>query len=377
MAKQDYYEVLGVGRSATAAELKKAYRTLAKQYHPDRNPGDAAAEQRFKEISEAYEVLKDDERRAAYDRFGHAAFEAGPGARGPGGFDFNFASGFADIFDEMFGEFTGGRRGRTPSRGADLRYDMEVSLEDAFAGKTAEIRVPTSVLCGDCEGSGAEHGSQPVTCSSCQGRGRVRAQQGFFTVERTCPSCQGAGRVIEKPCRSCHGAGRVQKTKTLQVNIPAGVEDGTRIRLAGEGEAGLRGASPGDLYIFLAVRPHPLFQRDGASIHCQVPIPMTTAALGGSIEVPSVDGSRARVNIPAGAQTGQQFRLRGKGMSVLRSHARGDMYIQVAVETPVNLSKRQQELLREFEGAGKGKKTSPESEGFFHRVKEFWEDLTE
>ncbi len=377
MAKQDYYEALGVGRNASAAELKKAYRTLAKQYHPDRNPGDAASEQRFKEISEAYEVLKNDERRAAYDRFGHAAFEAGPGARGPGGFDFNFASGFADIFDEMFGEFSGGRRGRAPSRGSNLRYDMDVSLEDAFAGKTAEIRVPTSVHCEDCEGSGAEHGSSPVTCSSCQGRGRVRAQQGFFTVERTCPSCQGTGRVIEKPCRSCHGAGRVQKTKTLQVNIPAGVEDGTRIRLAGEGEAGLRGATPGDLYIFLTITPHRLFQRDGANIHCQVPIPMTTAALGGSIEVPSIDGGRARVNIPAGAQTGQQFRLRGKGMSVLRSHARGDMYIQVGVETPVNLTKRQQELLREFESAGTGKKTSPESEGFFTRVKEFWEDLTE
>ncbi|MDH3791714.1 MAG: molecular chaperone DnaJ, partial [Rhodospirillales bacterium] len=314
--------------------------------------------------------------RAAYDRFGHAAFEngGGPGGGGASGFDF---TGFADIFDEMFGEFTGGRRGRAPSRGSDLRYDMDVSLEDAFAGKTAEIRVPTSVLCEDCEGSGAEHGSSPVTCSSCQGRGRVRAQQGFFTIERTCPSCQGAGRVIEKPCRSCHGAGRVQKTKTLQVNIPAGVEDGTRIRLAGEGEAGLRGATPGDLYIFLTLAPHRLFQRDGANIHCQVPIPMTTAALGGSIEVPSIDGGRARVNIPAGAQTGQQFRLRGKGMSVLRSHARGDMYIQVGVETPVNLTKRQQELLHEFESAGRGKKTSPESEGFFSRVKEFWEDLTE
>jgi molecular chaperone DnaJ len=377
MAKQDYYEALEVGRNAGAEELKKAYREQAKKYHPDRNPGDSTAEQRFKEISEAYEVLKDEERRAAYDRFGHAAFEAGPGARGPGGFDFNFASGFADIFDEMFGEFTGGRRGRAPSRGSDLRYNMEVSLDEAFAGKTAEIRIPTSVLCQGCEGSGAEHGSSPVTCSSCQGRGRVRAQQGFFTIERTCPNCHGAGRVIEKPCPSCQGAGRVQKTKTLQVNIPEGVEDGTRIRLAGEGEAGLRGASPGDLYIFLTITPHRLFQRDGANIYCQVPIPMTTAALGGSIEVPSIDGGRARVNIPAGAQTGHQFRLKGKGMSVLRSHARGDMYIQVGVETPVNLTKRQRELLREFESAGTGKKTSPESEGFFARVKEFWEDLTE
>jgi molecular chaperone DnaJ len=377
MAKQDYYETLGVNRNASAAELKAAYRELAKKHHPDRNPGDDSAEHRFKEISEAYEVLKDDERRAAYDRFGHAAFETGPGARGPGGFDFNFASGFADIFDEMFGEFTGGRRGRASSRGADLRYNLQVGLEEAFSGKTTEIRVPTSVLCDGCQGSGAEAGSSPVTCSSCQGHGRIRAQQGFFTVERTCPSCQGAGRVIEKPCQSCRGAGRVQKTKTLQVNIPAGVEDGTRIRLAGEGEAGLRGAPPGDLYIFLAIAPHKLFRRDGTDIYCQVPIPMTTAALGGNIEVPSIDGSRARVSVPAGAQTGQRFRLKGKGMSVLRSHARGDMYIHVSVETPVNLTKRQQELLREFETVGKGKKTSPESEGFFARVKEFWEDLTE
>jgi molecular chaperone DnaJ len=377
MAKQDYYETLGVNRNASAAELKAAYRELAKKHHPDRNPGDDSAEHRFKEISEAYEVLKDDERRAAYDRFGHAAFETGPGARGPGGFDFNFASGFADIFDEMFGEFTGGRRGRASSRGADLRYNLQVGLEEAFSGKTTEIRVPTSVLCDGCQGSGAEAGSSPVTCSSCQGHGRIRAQQGFFTVERTCPSCQGAGRVIEKPCQSCRGAGRVQKTKTLQVNIPAGVEDGTRIRLAGEGEAGLRGAPPGDLYIFLAIAPHKLFRREGTDIYCQVPIPMTTAALGGNIEVPSIDGSRARVSVPAGAQTGQRFRLKGKGMSVLRSHARGDMYIQVSVETPVNLTKRQQELLREFETVGKGKKTSPESEGFFARVREFWEDLTE
>jgi molecular chaperone DnaJ len=254
---------------------------------------------------------------------------------------------------------------------------MEVNLEEAFAGKTAEIRVPTSVLCDTCSGSGAEPESSPITCASCQGRGRIRAQQGFFTIERTCPNCHGAGRVIEKPCRPCHGAGRVQKTKTLQVNIPAGVEDGTRIRLAGEGEAGLRAAPPGDLYIFLTITPHKLFRRDGADIHCQVPIPMTTAALGGNLEVPSIDGSRARVSVSAGAQSGQRFRLKGKGMSILRSHARGDMYIQVSVETPVNLTKHQQELLREFESAGKGKKTSPESEGFFARVKEFWEDLTE
>ena len=376
MAKQDYYDILGVERGAGADELKKAYRTLAMQYHPDRNPGDKAAEQRFKEVSEAYEVLKDKEKRAAYDRFGHAAFDGGPGARGPGGFDFSFASGFADIFDEMFGDF-GGRRGPRGSRGADLRYDMEVTLEEAFTGKAAQIRVPTAVACDSCGGSGAEAGSAPVTCRSCQGNGRVRAQQGFFTIERTCPTCQGAGRVIERPCGSCDGAGRTQKDKTLQVSIPPGVEDGTRIRLAGEGEAGMRGAPAGDLYIFLSVAPHRVFQRENANIHCQVPIPMTTAALGGTIEVPSIDGGRVKVNVPAGSQTGQQFRLQDKGMSVLRSKARGDMYVHLNVETPVNLSKHQKELLKEFEAAGEGKKTSPESEGFFARVKDFWEDLTD
>jgi molecular chaperone DnaJ len=377
MAKQDYYETLGVGRDSSADDLKKAYRKLAMKFHPDRNPGDAAAEQTFKDINEAYGVLKDQETRATYDRFGHAAFDGGVGGRGAGDFNFNFAGGFADIFDEMFGEFMGGRRGRASARGADLRYNMEVTLEEAYAGKTAQIRVPTSVACDACNGSGAEAGSAPVACPSCHGRGRIRAQQGFFTIERTCPACQGAGRVVEKPCRACSGAGRVHKEKTLQVNIPAGIEDGRRIRLTGEGEAGIQGAPAGDLYIFLSVKPHRLFQRDGANIYCQVPIPMATAALGGSIEVPSIDGGRAKVALPPGTQTGNQFRLKGKGMSVMRSKARGDMYIQVAVETPVNLTKRQEELLREFEKEGEKHKTSPESEGFFARVKEFWEDLTE
>ena len=377
MAKQDYYEILGVGRGAGDEELKQAYRNLAKRHHPDRNPGDSSAEHKFKEVSEAYEVLKDREKRATYDRFGHAAFEGGPGPRGPGGFDFSFASGFADIFDEMFGEFTGGRRGSQATRGADLRYDMEVTLSEAFHGKAAEIRVPTSVLCDGCKGTGSDAGSQPVTCSGCQGRGRVRAQQGFFTIERTCSSCQGAGRTIEYPCRSCDGMGRVHRERTLKVDIPAGIENETRIRLASEGEAGLRGAPAGDLYIFLSIALHRFFRRDGANIFCQVPIPMTTAVLGGTIEVPSIDGGRERVSVTPGTQTGQQFRLKGKGMSVLRSRSRGDMYIQIGVETPVNLTNRQQDLLREFEDAGKGKKTSPESEGFFTRVKEFWEDLTE
>lgn len=379
MAKQDYYETLGCSREASADELKRAYRKLAMQFHPDRNPDNPEAEQKFKDLNEAYGVLKDQETRATYDRFGHAAFDGSMGGGGGGRGDFNFTGGFADIFDEMFGEFMGGGRrgGRGNQRGADLRYNMEVSLEDAYGGKTAQIRVPTTVSCDACDGSGAEHGSSPVTCSTCNGRGRIRAQQGFFTIERTCPSCHGAGRVVEKPCRACEGAGRVHKEKTLQVNIPAGVEDGTRIRLTGEGEAGIQGAPAGDLYIFLTIKPHRLFQREGANIFCQVPITMTTAALGGAIEVPSIDGGRAKVTVPAGTQTTQQFRLKSKGMSVMRSQARGDMYIQVQVETPVHLTKRQQELLKEFEQESEHQKQSPESHGFFARVKEFWEDLTE
>jgi len=374
MSKQDYYETLGVSRGAEEADLKSAYRNLAKKFHPDRNPGDASAEQRFKDISEAYDVLKDGQKRAAYDRFGHAAFENGGGARAGGGFD--FSSGFADIFDEMFGDFMGGRGGGA-GRGADLRYNMEISLEEAFAGRAAEIRVPTSVTCDSCTGTGAAEGSAPTTCGTCKGRGRVRMQQGFFTIERACPTCHGIGRVIENPCRACGGGGRVQKEKTLKVNIPPGVEDGTRIRLSSEGEAGVRGAASGDLYIFLTVKPHRLFQRNGADVHCRIPVPMTTATLGGDIEVPTIDGSRARITLPAGTQNDHHFRLKGKGMRVLRSNARGDMYAEVTVETPVNLTKRQEELLAEFESEGKGRKTSPESESFFGRVKEFWEDLTE
>jgi molecular chaperone DnaJ len=376
MAKQDYYQTLGVDRGADAAAIKKAYREMAMKYHPDRNPDDKQAENRFKEVNEAYDVLKDGEKRATYDRFGHEAFVNGGGPGNGGGFG-RGAGGFADIFDEMFGDFMGGRRGGGAQSGADLRYNMEISLEEAFRGQSTQIRVPTSVTCEACKGSGAEKNSSPITCPGCQGRGRVRAQQGFFTIERTCPSCQGAGRIIENPCVACGGAGRVHKEKTLQVNIPAGVEDGTRIRLAGEGEAGMRGAQPGDLYIFLSVAPHHIFKRSGNDIFCRVPIPMITASLGGSVEVPVIDGSRAKVSIPAGTQSGQQFRLRQKGMNVLRSQSKGDMYIEVGVETPVNLTKRQKELLREFDGAGKGRSTSPESEGFFSRVKEFWEDLTD
>jgi molecular chaperone DnaJ len=378
MAKQDFYELLGVQRGASAADIKKAYRKLAMQHHPDRNPGDKASEHKFKELSEAYEILKDDQKRAAYDRFGHAAFENAGGGPGAGPFGgFGNAGGFADIFDEMFGEFMGGQRSGAQGRGSDLRYNLEISLEEAFKGKQTSVRVPTLAPCEGCKGSGAEAGSKPVTCPTCKGSGRVRAQQGFFTIERTCASCQGAGRVIERPCKICGGQGRVRKEKTLAVNIPPGVEDGTRIRLAGEGESGMRGAAPGDLYIFLSLAPHRIFQRDGANIHCRVPIAMATAALGGSLEVPVIDGGRAKITVPPGTQTGHQFRLRGKGMSVLRSQARGDMYVQAVVETPMNLTKRQQELLREFDKEGEAGKTSPESEGFFSRVKEFFEDLRE
>ncbi len=375
MAKRDYYEVLGVERGADASSLKKAYRQMAMKFHPDRNPGDKEAEARFKEVNEAYEVLKDDQKRAAYDRFGHDAFEAGMG--GPGGMGAAGFGGFADIFDEMFGEFMGGRRGQRASRGADLRYNLDIALEDAFQGRSIEIKVPSTVTCEACTGTGAEGGSQPVMCPTCHGAGKIRAQQGFFTIERTCHTCQGKGRIVEKPCRNCGGSGRTQREKTLSVTIPPGVEDGTRIRLAGEGEAGMRGAPPGDLYIFLTVQLHRLFQREGSDIFCRVPIPMTTAALGGSLEVPTVGGGRAKVSIPSGTQTGQQFRLRAKGMPVLRSKAVGDMYVEAAVETPVNLSKRQKELLKEFEGAGSGKSHSPQAEGFFTKVKEFWDDLTE
>jgi molecular chaperone DnaJ len=379
MAKQDYYTLLGVAKTANADDLKKAYRKQAMQYHPDRNPGDKEAEQKFKDISEAYEVLKDDQKRAAYDRFGHAAFEGGrggPGAGGgPAGFDFNFGSGFADIFDEMFGDFMGQRRQGGGGRGADLKYNLEITLEESFKGSQATIRVPSLGPCEACSGSGAEGGSQPQACPTCNGAGQVRATQGFFTIQRTCPTCQGQGRVIKDPCKVCSGAGRVRREKTLQVPIPAGVEDGTRIRLAGEGEAGMRGATSGDLYIFVAVSAHRMFHREGADLQCRVPIPLITAALGGTIEVPTIEGARAKLQIPAGTQSGAQFRMRGKGMSILRNPNRGDMYVEAVVETPVNLTKRQQELLREFEKAGEDTDTNPQSSGFFAKVRELWEDL--
>lgn len=375
MAKRDYYEVLGLPRNASEQDLKSAFRRLAKEYHPDKNPGDQSAEQRFKEVNEAYETLKDPQKRAAYDQFGHAAFEGGRGG-GPGGFGPDFASSMSDIFDDLFGEFMGGRRGtrsRTGrERGSDLRYNLEITLGEAYTGKTAQIRVPTSVGCETCQGSGAKAGTKPVACPTCGGHGKVRASQGFFTIERTCPACQGRGEVIQDPCPTCSGAGRVTKERTLSVNIPAGVEDGTRIRLAGEGEAGLRGGPPGDLYIFLSIRPHEFFQRDGSDLFCKVPISMTTAALGGHIDVPTLEGGTTRVKVPDGTETGKQFRLKAKGMPVLRAKMTGDLYIQVEVETPKNLTRRQRELLEEFEKESH-KETSPESHGFFARVKEFFE----
>jgi len=378
--KRDYYEILGVEKSADADGLKKAYRKLAMQYHPDKNPGDKAAEQKFKEISEAYEVLKDEQKRAAYDRFGHQAFEGGGGGRASqnaGGFDFG-GGGFADIFEDFFGGgFSSGRSGGGSSqtaatRGSDLRYNMTISLEDAFAGKQDTISITTSASCDSCTGSGAEPGSKPVTCTTCNGAGRVRASQGFFTIERGCSTCQGAGKIIKNPCKKCAGTGRIRKEKSLLVNIPAGVEEGSRIRLTGGGEAGFRGGEAGDLYIFIAIKPHQFFVRDGNNLLCHIPIPITTAALGGSIEAPTIDGHKVKVTIEEGTQSGHQLRLRGKGMSAMRG-SRGDMYIQIEVETPVNLNKKQKELLREFEKSGGN--TSPSSEGFFKKVKDFWGNI--
>jgi molecular chaperone DnaJ len=373
MSKRDFYEVLGVARDADDKSLKSAYRKMAMQFHPDRNPGDAESEAKFKEVNEAYDTLKDGQKRAAYDRFGHAAFENGGFGGGAGAND--FSSTMSDIFEEFFGMGGGGgRRSGGRERGADLRYNLDISLEDAFAGKTVEVEVPTSITCDDCSGSGAKPGTSPSACRTCGGAGRVRAAQGFFTLERTCPTCQGRGQVISDPCEGCGGAGRKTQERNLSVNIPAGIEDGTRIRLAGEGEAGVRGGPTGDLYIFLSIKPHELFQRDGADLYCRVPISMATATLGGQFDVPTVEGSTSRVKVPDGTQTGKQFRLRGKGMPIMRSSQHGDMYIQVTVETPRNLTKRQRELLTEFEQESSGD-NHPESSGFFTKVKDFIDNL--
>ncbi len=381
MAKQDYYDLLGVSKGASADEIKKGYRQKAKEFHPDRNSDNPNAEAQFKEINEAYDVLKDADKKAAYDRYGHAAFEGGMGGGGGrpgGGFrgQADFASAFSDVFDDLFGDMMGGRGGggRTrAARGNDLRYNLRITLEEAFAGMQKTINVPTAVSCGSCSGTGAEGGSEPQTCPTCSGMGKVRAQQGFFTVERTCPTCNGMGQTIKNPCKSCHGAGRVEKDRSLSVNIPAGVETGTRIRLAGEGEAGMRGGPTGDLYIFIEVKEHALFQRDGNHLFCRVPVSMTSAALGGDIEVPTIDGGKSRVKIPEGSQSGRQMRLRSKGMPAIRGKEVGDMFIELAVETPVNLTAKQKELLREFDKLSV--ENNPQSAGFFSAVKTFWDSM--
>ena len=384
MAKRDYYEVLGVAKGASADEIKKAYRKKAKELHPDRNKDNPQAESQFKEANEAYDVLKDADKKAAYDRFGHSAFDGGMGAGprpGPGGAgQGDFASAFSDVFEDLFGDFMGGQRGRAgagrsrATRGSDLRYNLKITLEEAHSGLTKQITVPASVQCGSCDGTGSEAGAEPTTCPTCSGMGKVRAQQGFFTVERTCPTCSGLGQIIKNPCKVCGGAGRVETERALSVNIPAGVETGTRIRLSGEGEAGLRGGPQGDLYIFVDVSGHTLFQRDGMDLFCRVPVSMVAAALGGEIEVPTIDGGRSRVRVPEGSQSGRQMRLRGKGMPALRGPGHGDMYIELQVETPVNLTSDQKDLLKQLDESLK-KSNNPNASGFFDKVKTFWDSI--
>ena len=377
MSKRDYYELLGLSKGASADDIKKAYRGKAKELHPDRNADNPNAEAQFKEVNEAYDVLKDADKKAAYDRFGHAAFEGGMGGGGRPGGQGDFTSAFSDVFDDLFGDFMGGGRrsgGRDrATRGSDLRYNLRVALEEAYSGLQKSIKVPTSVQCGSCRGTGAESGSEPTTCPTCSGMGKVRATQGFFTVERTCPTCSGLGQMIKNPCRACSGGGRVEKDRLLSVNVPAGVETGTRIRLSGEGEAGMRGGPSGDLYIFIEVEDHKIFSRDGLDLFCRVPVSMFSAALGGDIEVPTIDGGRSRVKIPQGSQSGRQMRLRAKGMPAIKSSRSGDMFIELAVETPVNLTSKQKELLYEFEKLSED--NNPESTSFFSSVKSFWDTM--
>jgi len=371
--KRCYYETLECQKGATVEALKASYRKLAMRFHPDKNPGDHTAEVKFKEINEAYDVLKDEQKRAAYDRFGHAAFEGGMGAAGArAGNPFGDFGSFGDVFEDLFGSMMGGMaRGKRQNRGQDLRFNLNITLEEAYNGRAAEIKVPTQVACETCTGSGVEPGHSAETCPTCAGHGKVRATQGFFTIERTCSSCRGAGKIIRNPCKTCRGSGLVHKDRMLNVDVPPGVEEGTRIRLSGEGAAGINGGPAGDLYIFLSVAEHPIFQRDGHDLHCRAPVSFVMAAMGGSIEVPTLDGGRSKVSIPEGTQPGRQFRLRGKGMPILRSAQKGDLYVELAVETPVKLTKRQKELLREFEAESQAG-TQPEAEGFLTRLKEFW-----
>jgi len=373
MSKRDYYDVLGVPKGSQADAIKKAYRTKAKELHPDRNSDNPNAESQFKEVNEAYEVLKDADKKAAYDRYGHAAFEGGGGQGFGGGGD--FSSAFSDVFDDLFGDFMGGGRGgrKQQSRGSDLRYNLSISLEEAFAGLQKTINIPSAVTCGSCNGTGAAGGSSPTTCPTCSGLGKVRATQGFFTVERGCPTCSGAGQIIKNPCSSCGGQGTQKKDKALSVNVPPGVETGTRIRLAGEGETAPRGGVSGDLYIFIEVSKHKIFERDGLNLFCRVPVSMAKASLGGEVEVPTIDGGRSRVRIPAGSQSGRQMRLKGKGMPAIKTIQKGDMFIEMAVETPVNLTAKQKELLQEFEELSED--NNPETNSFFSSVKTFWESM--
>ena len=380
MAKQDYYELLGINKDASDVEIKKAYRSMAMKYHPDRNPGNKEAEIKFKEVTEAYEILKDGQKRAAYDRYGHAAFAQGAGAgsgfgAGFGGFNFDFSgAGFGSIFEDIFSEFMGGAsRSRTSQsagrRGADVRYDLEISLEEAYRGLKKEIEIQTAVRCDECDGSGAAAGSKAETCDTCHGTGRIRRQSGFFIEERMCPTCQGTGQVIKNPCKKCKGSGKVSQKKVLEVNIPAGIDTENRMRLSGQGEAGTNGGPNGDLYIFVHVKPHPLFKRDGSNLYCEIPLSMPTAALGGNIEIPCIDGSTEKVTISAGTQSGEEVRLRKKGMSVLQNKSVGDLFVRFKVETPTKLTARQKELLKQFET--EGKENSPESTGFFEKLKDF------
>lgn len=377
----DFYKVLGVQKTASDDEIKKAYRKLAMEYHPDRNKDNKEAEEKFKEISEAYDTLKDPEKRANYDRFGKSGNPFGGMGGGAGRGDFSgFGASFSDIFEDMFGGMGGGGgRANGPQRGSDVQFTLEISLEDAFQGKEAKMKIPTVEACDHCKGSGAESGGAAEQCGTCSGSGRVRATQGFFTIERTCPTCNGQGTIIKNPCKKCGGQGRMRGEKTIAVNIPAGIDDNRRIRLTGEGEAGTRGGPKGDLYVLINIKPHRFFRRDGANLYCRVPLPMTTAALGGTVDVPTIEGSRTSIKIPAGTQTGQQLRLKGKGMSIMKSAARGDMYIEIFVEVPVNLDKKQSDLIKQLDDSLEkaGKKHTPESEGFFTKMKDLWNDLKE
>ncbi len=374
MAKRDYYEILGVAKNASEDELKKVYRKLAMKYHPDRNPDDKSAEEKFKEVKEAYEILTDPKKRELYDRFGHAGVDPNAaGGFGGGGGAGGFADVFGDIFGDIFGAAAGARGGRSNVyRGADLRYSMEISLEQAAAGHATEIRVPSWENCEVCHGSGAKPGTKPKACHTCGGQGSVRMQQGFFSIQQTCPTCHGSGKVIPEPCGTCDGVGRVKKTKTLEVKIPAGIDDGMRIRSGGNGEPGVNGGPPGDLYVEIRVREHPVFQRDGDDLHCEIPISITTAALGGKVEVPTLSG-RAEIELPEGTQSGKTFRLRSKGIKGVRSSYPGDLYVHVALETPVRLSEKQKKLLRELDASLQDPKHSPQTKGWMDRVKEFFQ----